>query len=113
MTAPWGMLITSADFDRLKGGFKPEMMEHRWECSADDPDPQGRMVVRLSRSWSGREQIVLVVKRCSDGDGAEIVEITWDQGNNEEDQLTEMDGKAMATSICRSLMGCEWVFRET
>ncbi len=112
VTAPWGMHITGADFEKLKGGFVPQMMEERWGCSADDLDPQGRMMVRLSRSRTSREQIVLVVKLCSDDDGAEIFEITWDQGSGE-DQLTELDGKSMATSLCRSMKGCEWVFYET
>lgn len=110
LTAPWGMRISNPDFDRLKSGFKPESMDHKWECSASAPDAKGSVMVCLSRSWTGRQQIVMVVDRCSDGDGAEIVQITWDQGSSEA-RLTEMDGKAMATSLCKSLMGCVWTFQ--
>ncbi|KAH8589855.1 hypothetical protein B0O99DRAFT_636000 [Bisporella sp. PMI_857] len=105
VTAPWGVRITNADFEKLKGGFQPKDMEDRWACSADKPDQQGSIVVHWRRSWTGSEEIALRVNRLSDG--AEIVEITWERGTGET-QVSEIAGKTLATQLCQNLLGCEW-----
>lgn len=110
ITAPWGVHISSADFDRLKGGFSPKEMEDRWLCVADNPDQQGGIVVRFCRSWTGREQIALKVKSLSNG--AEIVEITWDRGNDKP-QVTEIESKTLAGNICRNILDFESAFQAT
>lgn len=106
VTAPWGVRITKADFDKLKKGFRPQMMEDRWECRADDlPDQRGNTTVRFYRSWKRSEQVALQVK--SYNDGAVVGEITWNQGYTE-DPFTEEDAKELATNLCQNLLGCEW-----
>jgi len=105
VTAPWGLRITSADFEKLKGGFQPQDMEDRWACTADEPDQRGSTVVHWCRSWTGSEQIALRVNRLHDG--GEIVEITWDTGAGAI-RVSETAGKALATQLCRGLLGCEW-----
>lgn len=105
-TAPWGVRITEADFDKLKKGFRPQMMEDRWECRADDlPDQRGNTTVRFYRSWQRSEQVALQVK--SYNDGAMVGEITWNQGYTE-DPFTEEDAKELVTNLCQNLLGCEW-----
>jgi len=104
ITLPRSVQISSVDFDRLKAGFYPKDMEDRWECSANDPDQQGIMVVRLRRSWTSSEQIAIRVK--STCNRAEIVESTWDRGNGRI-QVTETKAKTLATNICKNLLGCE------
>lgn len=105
LTAPWGVRITTADFDKLKGGFEPKQMEDKWACSADQPDPQGYTAVRWTQSWTGSETIVLRVNRL--GDGAEVVDITWERGTGAT-QVDEDEGKALAAMLCKNVLGCEW-----
>lgn len=105
-TALWGLRITDLDFNRLKRGFQPRDMDDKWVCLADEPD-QDPMVVRWSRSWTGLQHVVLSVKRDTDGGGAVIKEITWEQGDREE-KVTEVEGKALATNLCNIHLGCKW-----
>lgn len=104
-TARWGVRISSKDFAKLRRGFVPEMMEQRWRCFADDPDPQGFTAIHITRSWTGRKVITLKVK--DDVSGAEITEITWDRGGRR-DPVTEDQAKEQATNFCKNFMRCEW-----
>jgi len=40
-TAPWDLSISASDFEKLKSGFTPQDMNHRWiiTTSVADPDP--------------------------------------------------------------------------
>jgi len=105
LTAPWGVGITAADFEKLKRGFEPKQMEDKWACSADQPDLQGYIVVRWTQTWTERETIALRVNYLSDG--AEIVDITWDRSTGAT-QVDEDEGKALVTMLCQNVLGCEW-----
>lgn len=108
LSAPWGVHITADDFEKLKGGFKPRQMEDKWECTADQPDAQGCIVIRWTQSWVDIETIALRIKGLSDG--AEIVDIMWerDTGAPGAPRRNEVEAKELATMLCQGVLGCEW-----
>ncbi|KAF2156003.1 hypothetical protein K461DRAFT_275068 [Myriangium duriaei CBS 260.36] len=106
MLAQWGVRISNSDFHKLEAGYKPRDMDDKWAIKADRPDSNGKILVRFSRSWTGEEQIVLRVRRTSDG-GAKIETIVWDQRNDGPD-FTEHESKETAKDLCRGLLGVKW-----
>jgi hypothetical protein len=76
-TAPWGLVISDADFEKLKAGFEPRDQDDKWRVSVTRQSQSGNISVYLARSGTGKKLYVLVVKP-RDG-GAEIETITWEQ----------------------------------
>ncbi|BDD56252.1 hypothetical protein MPDQ_001603 [Monascus purpureus] len=96
-TAAWDVPISSTDHSKLLKGFWPQDMDDKWELRADGPDAQGNYMLRMYRSWTGREQVALTVQQTK------ISRIQWIQ----RDEFGENDAKDFAKAICRGLLGCD------
>ncbi|KAF2813238.1 uncharacterized protein BDZ99DRAFT_252032 [Mytilinidion resinicola] len=106
-TAPWGLSISNADFEKLRAGFEPRDMDDKWAVSATDPDQSGNISIRVRRSWTGKEHYILAVKPSDGGSRAQIEAITWEQ-NKGGIYISECLGKKEAVMICRGLLGCDF-----
>lgn len=108
MTAPWGLSISDADFEKLKAGFKPVDQDDKWAVLvADLLDHRGNVSITLIRSGTGRKHYILAVKP-SDGDCvAKIEAITWEQ-NKGGIYTWEEQGKKEAVNLCRSVLDCDF-----
>ncbi|KAF7956642.1 hypothetical protein EAE96_003976 [Botrytis aclada] len=104
-TSPWNIHINSSDFPKLKAGFEAPDMDHRWEITPQDADENGIIHIHISRSWTEEDHFILAVKP-SDGDGAEIVWLTWNQ-NEGEIRRDEEYAKKEVVVMCRMILECE------
>jgi hypothetical protein len=105
-TAPWDLSISDVDFEKLKAGFEALDMNQRWEIITKDPDENGIISVHISRSWTEEDQYILAVKP-SDGGGAKIISITWEQ-NKGEIRVGEERAKKEAVILCRMVLRCDF-----
>lgn len=83
LTAPWGLLVSDADMERIKVGFKSQSMDDKWDLLVEDPDMNGNISLHILRNWLQEECYVLhIVPKPSNDDGgsAMIQSITW-EGN--------------------------------
>ncbi|KAI9740017.1 MAG: hypothetical protein M1818_004768 [Claussenomyces sp. TS43310] len=109
-TAPWGLSISDADFERLKAGFEPQDMDDKWCVSVTDQSQSGTISIHLARSWTGMEFYVLVVKPSdggSSGSGVTIEAITWEQIKGGF-RISEEQAKKEVVMITRSLLKCDF-----
>jgi hypothetical protein len=81
-------------------------MNQRWEIIAKDPDENGIISIHISRSWTEEDQYILAVKP-SDGGGAKITSIIWEQ-NKGEIRVEEERGKKEAVIVCRMVLHCDF-----
>jgi hypothetical protein len=98
-TAPWNVPISSTDYSKLLNGFRPQDMDDKWYLHADEPDAQGNFILHIDRSWTGHEQMALIVQPTR------ISEIQWVLLR--EAYGDESDVKKFAKSMCRGFLGCD------
>lgn len=113
-TATWGVKISNSDFERLKVGFEPQMMEDRWHFKVTDPSQNGthdKILVHISRSWTGKECYVLSMTASNGGgsssSGVKIENITWEQNLNE-NRISEEQAKKGVVLLCRHILRCDF-----
>ncbi|KAK3387739.1 hypothetical protein B0H63DRAFT_164513 [Podospora didyma] len=100
--ASWDLSISDADFKKLKVGFLSQQMEDKWNIITADLGRSGKKSVHISRSWTGIEHYVIVIKPGDGHSGAKIKGIIWkaEQG----DRISEEQAKKMAIYLCRALL---------
>ena len=107
-SAPWGLPITHADYNKLVKGFHPRDMDDKWLCLSDKPDALGNTVVHAYRSWTSHEQVSITIaagnaKDTTANKWATLEKLSWDKDN----YATEEEAKDLAMKVCRRLLGCE------
>lgn len=108
-TAPWGLRISVADFEKLKAGLEPQDQDDKWRVSAKNCNESGNISIRVARSAFDREFYVLFVKPSDGGSSGsvEIEAITWEQNKNGI-RISEEQGKKEVVMITRSILGCDY-----
>lgn len=109
-TAPWGLNISDADFQKLKAGFKSQDMDDKWNFVVAGPDEStGNISIHLRRSWTGIELYVLHVEPRDGGrsPSARIECISWEQ-NKGGIRMSEVQAKKEAVVLCRYILGCDF-----
>ncbi|KHN94780.1 uncharacterized protein MAM_07376 [Metarhizium album ARSEF 1941] len=110
-TAPWGLSISDADFEKLKAGFEPQDQDDKWRVSVTDRSRSGgNLSIHLARSGTGKELYVLDVKPSdgsSVGSGVKIEAITWEQ-NKGGIRISEEQAKKEVVIITRRLLECDF-----
>lgn len=71
-TAPWGLSISDADFEKLKAGFEPQDQDDKLRVSVTDQSQSGNISIHLARSGTGKELYVLVVKPRDGGSSSSV-----------------------------------------
>ncbi|KAF4548427.1 Hypothetical protein D9617_28g065330 [Elsinoe fawcettii] len=112
-TAIWNLPISVTDLEKLKAGYISEGMEEKWDFKAGEPDiTNGRITLRISRSWTGIEHYLLHLQTVETDETVETEEpgpwihsITWSQ-NIGKPRLTEEQAKINAIILCRCWLGC-------
>ncbi|GAB0138077.1 hypothetical protein EsDP_00006323 [Epichloe bromicola] len=112
LTAPWDLLISDADVEKLKVGFKSQSMDDKWDILVEDPDKDGNISIHIIRNWLQEECYILHIapRRSSDDDGgggAKVQGITW-EGNKAGLQCGAQQAKKEAVMLARSLLQCEF-----
>ena len=107
-TAPWGVRISVADWDKLKAGLEPQEMEDKWRIWATEDDHQsqssGTVSIHFARSWTDIEHYILIVKPS---DSVVTMEaITWDQKPNNI-RISEETAKKETVLLSRYVLECE------
>ncbi|KAF7900364.1 uncharacterized protein EAF01_007666 [Botrytis porri] len=108
-TSAWNIHISSSDLSKLKTGFEAPDMDHRWEITPKGADENGIIYIHISRSWTEEDHFIFAVKP-NDGEGAEIVSITWDR-NEGEVRRDEEYAKKEVVMVCRMVLKCEFETR--
>ena len=109
-TAPWGLSISDADFEKLKAGFEPQDQDDKWRVSVTDQSQSGTISIHLARSGTGIELYVLIVKPSdggSSGGGAKVEAITWEQ-NKGGIRISEEQAKKEVVILTRGFLECEF-----
>jgi hypothetical protein len=106
-TAPWGVSISDADFEKLKVGFEPRDMDDKWLIQIADPDPSGIVSINICRGWIGRKYSILHIRPSDASSGVKIESITWEQ-NNGGYRVSEEQGKKEAVILCRAILECDF-----
>lgn len=109
-TAPWGLSISDADFEKLKAGFEPQDQDDKWRVSVTDQSQSGNISIHLARSGTGKELYVLVVELRDGGSsssGVKIEAITWEQ-NKGGIRISEEQAKKEVVIITRRLLECDF-----
>ncbi|OTA63980.1 hypothetical protein K449DRAFT_380915 [Hypoxylon sp. EC38] len=115
-TAPWGLSISDADFEKLKAGFEPQDQDDKWRVSVTDQSESGNISIHLARSGTDKELYVLFVKPSDSGDsggssssnsGVKIEAITWEQ-NKGGIRISEEQAKKEVVIITRGLLECDF-----
>ena len=110
-TTSWGLSISDADFEKLKAGFEPQDQDDKWRVCVTEHFESGNIFIHLSRSGTGKELYVLVVKPGDSSSGnssdAKIQAITWEQ-NKGGIRISEEQAKKEVVIITRNLLGCDF-----
>lgn len=109
-TAPWSLIISDADFEKLKAGFEPQDQDDKWRVSVTDQSRSGNISIHLVRGGTDKELYVLVVKPSDGGSsssGVKIEAITWEQ-NKGGIRISEEQAKKEVVIITRRLLGCDF-----
>ena len=104
--ATWDLLISDADFEKLKAGYDSDDMDDKWLATSEAVGQNGSISVHIIRSWTKTELYRLHVKPSEGDASAKIEGITWEQ-NNGGIRISEEQGKKEAAFLCRRLLGCE------
>lgn len=111
LTAPWDVLISDADLEKLKVGFKSRNMDDKWDVLNEDPDKDGNISIHILRNWLHEDCYILhiVPKPNSDNGGgsARIQSITW-EGNKGGLQCDAEQAKKEAVIVSRMIVKCEF-----
>ncbi|KAL1904048.1 hypothetical protein Sste5344_010221 [Sporothrix stenoceras] len=85
MSAAWGLVLSDADWEKLRVGLQAYEMEDRWLYNVDEIDVSGVITIHIQRSWTGIEIYAIHVKPRRDEEPDEptrIIAITWEQNKN-------------------------------
>lgn len=107
-TAPWNLIISTTDFEKLKAGFEPQAMEDRWRISATtDQSQNGTISIHMIRSWTDKEIYILMIKPSDGGSSSgcdmKIEAITWESNRNGIAISEELAKKDVVLTIRRNL----------
>lgn len=83
MTAPWDTIISIADVDKLKRGFKPRNMDDKWEILVEDPNENGHLSIHIVRFLLREECYTVCIipgasSNISGGVSARFESLTWE-----------------------------------
>lgn len=108
-TAPWGLRISDADFQKLKAGFEPQDQDDKWHVSVKDQtqNGDGNISVNYARSGTGIEHYILNLKPNNGSGGAQVEAITWEQ-NAAGIRTSEDQAKKGVVLITRSILECDF-----
>ncbi|KAK8058232.1 hypothetical protein PG994_008680 [Apiospora phragmitis] len=101
-TAPWGLSISDADFEKLKADFEPESWDDKWRVSATDPSQSDNISSTLLEPDG---QGFLRIACGTDSSGVKIEAITWEQDKNGI-RISEDQAKAEVMCMTRRRLGC-------
>lgn len=112
LTAPWGLLISDADVEKIKVGFKSQSMDDKWDFLIEDLDENGNISLHILRSWLQQQEecyILHIVLKPSNGNSgsAKIQDITW-EGNKAWLQCDAEQAKKEAVILSRVHLHCEF-----
>lgn len=110
LTASWGLIISDADVEKLKTGFKSRSMDDKWDFLMEDPDVNGNISLHIIRNWFQEECYILhiVPKLSNDDNGSVKIEsITW-EGNKAGLQCGAEQAKKEAIMLCRGHLCCDF-----
>jgi hypothetical protein len=105
MSAAWGLVLSDADWAKLRGGLQARDMDDRWLYNVDPVDVSGVVTIHVQRSWTGIELYAIHVRPAHDGEPTRIIAITWEQNKNGI-LITEEQAKIEVTILTRSSLGC-------
>ncbi|KAJ5752194.1 hypothetical protein N7520_009111 [Penicillium odoratum] len=107
-TALWGLVISDADFAKLKAGFEPQDQDDKWRVSVKDQSQDDNISIHISRTATNREFYVLFVKPNDGGSssGAEIESITWEQDKGGI-RISEEQAKKEVVIVTRCILECD------
>ncbi|KJR89262.1 uncharacterized protein SPSK_06727 [Sporothrix schenckii 1099-18] len=106
MSAAWGLVLSAADWAKLRAGLAARDMDDRWRFVVDTADRSGVVTIHVQRSWTGTELYALHVQPGVDGAPARVVAITWEQNKNGI-LITEEQAKKEVAVLSRSQLGCD------
>ncbi|KAI0007239.1 hypothetical protein F4779DRAFT_629269 [Xylariaceae sp. FL0662B] len=110
-TAPWGLSISDADYEKLKAGFEPHDQDDKWHVWFTEQSQSGTISIHLARTGTGKELYVLVVKPGDGGgsssSGVKVEAITWEQ-NKGGIHISEEQAKKEVVIITRRLLECDF-----
>lgn len=108
VTAPWGLIISETDFEKLKAGFQPQNQDDKWRVTMDQSNGVN-ISIHLARTGTGKEVYVLHVKssEADSSSGVRVDAITWEQ-NRAGIRRSEGQAKKEVVIIARGLLDCDF-----
>lgn len=107
MSAAWGLVLSDADWTKLRAGLQARDMDDRWLYTVDAVDVSGVVTIHIKRSWTGTELYAIHVKPSHDNEPTRIIAITWEQNKNGI-LITEEQAKIEVTILSRGLLKCDF-----
>lgn len=90
-------------------------MEDKWFVYAEGPDAEGRVLIHMHRSWTGKKIVELEIKMRGDSEeekktgSAEIMGITWEMDEEVIRDHSEEKAKYNALEVCKWVLGVRLV----
>ncbi|KAF7543552.1 hypothetical protein G7Z17_g10652 [Cylindrodendrum hubeiense] len=116
-SAPWAVVISHEDFQKLMKGFYPKDMDDKWVVQTDGPDEQGFYTAKFARSWTSFLIVSLKIQ-VELGENGEVLsdrspqiqEVSWELdrkrwGSRPDEPYTDKDAKEIAIALCQGRLG--------
>ncbi|KAK2776655.1 hypothetical protein CKAH01_12305 [Colletotrichum kahawae] len=109
-SAPWGLTISEADFEKLKDGLEPLDQDDKWRYKATYAEENDTVTIHIIRVGMGHELYSIVIKGGNSGKsgGKNTIEtIHWsqDQGGN---PISEALAKKHVVILSRCNLECDF-----
>ncbi|KAI8228764.1 hypothetical protein K4K54_001984 [Colletotrichum sp. SAR 10_86] len=109
-SAPWGLIISDADLEKLKVGLEPLDQDDKWRYKATYDEENDTVTIHIIRVGMGHELYSIVIKADNHGNGDEnntIETICWsqDQGGN---PISEALAKKHVVILSRCNLECDF-----
>ncbi|KAF9875433.1 hypothetical protein CkaCkLH20_07253 [Colletotrichum karsti] len=108
-SAPWGLIISEADFKRLKKGLEPESMDDKYQIKATEDSDSGAVTIHWVRAFHD-EFWSLVIKKYDDDNSNTIYRIdtiNWAQVHSTV-PISEALAKKQVVVLSRCNLECDF-----
>ncbi|CAK7199548.1 hypothetical protein SEUCBS139899_002228 [Sporothrix eucalyptigena] len=109
MSGAWNLVVSDADWAKLRQGFTPRDMDDRWVYRVTPIDRSGVITIHIARSWTDIQHYALHVLPAKDGEPetTKIIAITWEQNTNGI-HITQEQAQKEVVIITRSILECDF-----
>jgi hypothetical protein len=107
-TVHWNLPISPLDFEKLRGGFEPLMMEDKWEVKSTYFKESNTYCATWTRSWTDTPFYALILRRnLSKSTGPIIESMVFESFTYADIHITAEMAKKEVVWLARGVLACD------